>query len=241
MKNALKTNLPISNTVFAIDCVVFGFEEGELKTLLIERTEEPYRGCWTLPGYLVVDQGESIDEAANRVLCKLTGLTNAYLEQVYTYTNIDRYAESRVISVVYYAMIRLDGILDSQHIASYTRNAALVPVNELPELGFDHASILERVLKKVRCKVLYYPIAFELLPEKFTLTQLQSLYEAILGRKLDKRNFRKKIMSHQILMDLNEKQKDVSYRAAKLFKLDKKKHAQVVEHEFSFSEYETSI
>lgn len=232
----METNISVSNSVFAIDCVVFGYDEGELKTLLIERKVEPYKGCWTLPGYLIVDQGESVDEAAARVLCKLTGLTNAYLEQVYTYTDTGRYAESRVVSVVYYAMVRLGESLDAQHIASYTRNASLVPVNEIPALAFDHAAILERVLKKVRRKVLYNSLAFELLPEKFTLTQLQNLYEVILNKKLDKRNFRKKVQSYQILKDLNEKQKDVSYRAAKLFKLNREKQVQFTESELIFSE-----
>ncbi len=227
----METNLSRPESVFAIDCVILGFDEGELKTLLVKRNEEPFKDYWTLPGCLVVDQYESIDAAAARVLYSLTGLEGAYMEQFYTYADVVRHADGRVVSVAYYAMVRLEDTRQSQLIASYTRNAAWVPVAEIAGLAFDHMIILEKVLKKVRRKVLYHPIAFELLPVKFTLTQLQNLYEVILNKKLDKRNFRKKILHYRILKDLNEKQKDVSYRAAKLFKFDKKKYVAMSEND----------
>jgi 8-oxo-dGTP diphosphatase len=227
----LETNLSRPESVFAIDCVILGFDEGELKALLVKRNEEPFKGSWALPGCLVVDRYGSIDDAAVRVLHDLTGLNGVYMEQFYTYADVDRHTNGRVVSVAYYAVVRLGSTRESQLIASYTRHAAWVSVKEMSGLAFDHMMILDKVLKKMRRKVLYHPIAFELLPEKFTLTQLQNLYEVILNKKLDKRNFRKKISTYQVLIDLNEKQKDVSYRAAKLFKFDKKKYTKMAESE----------
>ena len=231
----METNLSRPESVFAIDCVILGFDEGELKTLLVKRSEEPFKGYWTLPGCLVVDRYESIDDAAAHVLYSLTGLEGIYMEQFYTYADVDRHADGRVVSVAYYAMVRLGSARESQLIASYTRNAAWVSVLGISGFAFDHTMLFGKVLKKVRRKVLYHPIAFELLPEKFTLTQLQNLYEVILNKKLDKRNFRKKFLHYQILKDLNEKQKDVSYRAAKLFKFDREKYTMMFESEnFSY-------
>ncbi|MXV52801.1 NUDIX domain-containing protein [Pedobacter sp. HMF7647] len=222
------------DSVFTIDCVIFGFDEGELKILMIERNEEPYKNWWALPGYYV-GQDEGIDHAAERILYELTGLRDIYMEQLYTFGDVHRHPNGRVITVAYYAMIRLNGQKDLKPVTNYARKAFWAPVNELPELAYDHSQIFKKSLEKVRRKISYQPIAFELLPEKFTLTQLQHLYEVILNKKLDKRNFRKKMLNYGILRELNEKQRGVSYRAAKLYKFDRKKYMKLFQKELSFS------
>jgi 8-oxo-dGTP diphosphatase len=213
--------------------VIFGFDKGELKILLIERNEEPYKDWLALPGYLV-EQQESIDEAAARILYELTGLRGIFMEQFYTFGEVKRHPQGRVITVAYFAMIRLSGARELKPVTNYAKKAIWHPVDSLPELAFDHSAIFNKALQKIKRKIAYQPIAFELLPEKFTLTQLQSLYEAVLNKKLDKRNFRKKMLNYGILKELDEKQKGVSYRAAKLYKFDKRKYAKLFKNELSF-------
>lgn len=231
----METILPKFDSVFSIDCVIFGFDEGELKVLLIERNEEPFKDWWALPGYLV-EQDESLDNAAERILYELTGLRGIYMDQFYTFGDVNRHPQGRVITVAYYAMIRLSGNkgVKPAPVTNYAKKAAWMPLASLPELAFDHGKIFDRAFQKIRNRISYQPIAFELLPEKFTLTQLQNLYEVILNKKLDKRNFRKKMLNYGILKELDEKQKGVSYRAAKLYKFDKRKYARLFQKELSF-------
>jgi 8-oxo-dGTP diphosphatase len=230
----LETLLPKFDSVFSIDCVIFGFDDGELKILLIQRNEEPFKDWWALPGN-IIEKDQSIDLAAERILYELTGLKDIYMEQFHTFGDVNRHPQGRVITVAYYAMIRLNGTKDLKPISNYASKAVWIPVNDLPKLAFDHEKIFSRGFDKIRNKISYQPIAFELLPEKFTLTQLQQLYEVILNKKLDKRNFRKKMLNYGILKELNEKQKGVSYRAAKLYKFDKRKYAKLFQKELSFS------
>jgi len=230
----LETLLPKFDSVFSIDCVIFGFDDGELKILLIQRNEEPFKDWWALPGN-IIEKDQSIDLAAERILYELTGLKDIYMEQFHTFGDVNRHPQGRVITVAYYAMIRLNGTKDLKPISNYASKAVWIPVNDLPKLAFDHEKIFSRGFDKIRNKISYQPIAFELLPEKFTLTQLQQLYEVILNKKLDKRNFRKKMLNYGILKELNEKQKGVSYRAAKLYKFDKRKYAKLFQKEFFFS------
>lgn len=227
--------LPKFDSVFSIDCVIFGFDEGELKILLIERNVEPFKDWWALPGYLV-EQDESLDNAAERILYELTGLRGIYMDQFHTFGDVDRHPQGRVITVGYYAMIRLSGNKDLKPVpvTNYAKKAVWIPLNDLPKLAFDHDQIFGRAFQKIRNRISYQPIAFELLPEKFTLTQLQHLYEVILNKKLDKRNFRKKMLNYGILKELDEKQKGVSYRAAKLYKFDRRKYAKLFQKELSF-------
>lgn len=229
----METILPKFDSVFSIDCVIFGFDEGELKILLIERNEEPFKDWWALPGYLV-EQDESIDHAAERILYELTGLKGIYMDQFYTFGDVNRHPQGRVVTVAYYAMIRLSGNKELKPVSSYAKKAVWIPLNDLPKLAFDHDQIFARAFEKIRNRISYQPIAFELLPEKFTLTQLQHLYEVILNKKLDKRNFRKKMLNYGILKELDEKQKGVSYRAAKLYKFDKRKYTRLFQKELSF-------
>ncbi len=230
----MQANLPHLQSIFTADCVIFGFEEGELKVLLIERNEYPFKGWWALPGFFV-EHSETIDDAVKRILYEHTGLRGIYMEQLYTFGDLQRHPQGRVITVAYYAMLRLDETIIPHPVTDYVRQAVWHSLKELPELAFDHQNIIEKSIHKIRKKISYSPIAFELLPEKFTLTQLQQLYEAIWDKKLDKRNFRKKMLNYDILKELDEKQMGVAYRAAKLYKFDKRKYARVFQNELRFS------
>lgn len=226
--------LPKFDSIFSVDCVIFGFQANELKILLIERNEEPYKGWRALPGYIVKND-ESIDDAAERILYELTGLRGLHMEQFHTFGDLDRHPQGRVITVAYYALIRVDSHNELKPVTDFARSAFWCPVNELEKLPFDHGHVFETGFQKIRRRLSYQPIAFELLPEKFTLTQLQTLYEAILNKKLDKRNFRKKMLSYGFLKELDEKQKGVSYRAAKLYRFDRRKYNKIFQNELSIN------
>jgi 8-oxo-dGTP diphosphatase len=228
----LEIHLPHLDSVFSTDCVIFGFEAGELKVLLIERNEEPFKDWYALPGN-IVGPDESVDAAAQRILYELTGLHDLPMRQFHTFGEVNRHPQGRVVTIAYFALIRIGGQKDLMPITQYARKAFWHPVNDLPTLAFDHTDIFKRAFKKIRAKLNYEPIAFELLPEKFTLTQLQSLYEAVLSKQLDKRNFRKKMLSYGFLKELAEKQKGVSYRAAKLYKFDRRKYAKIFQNELA--------
>ena len=197
-----------------VDCVVFGFDEGELKVLLIQRALEPFKGKWALPGGFVrVD--ETLDEAARRELGEEAGLKNVFLEQLYTFGTVNRDPRERVVSVAHYALVKL-----SDHrakAATDAANAEWFPISKVPKLAFDHADILATALARLKAKVRYQPIGFELLPPKFTLSELQHLYEAVLGAELDKRNFRKKVLGFGLLVPLKETQMAGRHRPAQLF------------------------
>lgn len=227
--------LPLLNSIFTADCVIFGFHEGELKVLLIERNEYPFKDWWGLPGFFV-EKDETIDEAVQRILFEHTGLRGIYMEQLYTFGDLKRHPQGRIITVAYYALLRLDDVkLNPSPQTDYVKSAEWHSLSSLPSLAFDHQHIIDKSIAKVQRKISYSAIAFELLPEKFTLTQLQQLYEAIWGRKLDKRNFRKKMLNYDILKELPEFQKGVSYRAARLYRLDKRKYSKTFQNEMNFS------
>ncbi len=200
-----------------VDAVVFGLDEGALKVLLIRRGLAPFKGRWALPGGFVRTD-ETLDEAVRRELAEETGLTQVFLEQLYTFGAVKRDPRERVVSVAYYALVkRLD------HATRAATDAAAVewfPADGPPPLAFDHADILAAALARVRGKLRYQPVGFELLPEKFTLTQLQRLYETMLGTSLDKRNFRKKALGLGLLEPLEETHRDGAHRPAQLFRFD---------------------
>lgn len=229
----MQSNLPHIQSIFTADCVIFGFHDGEMKVLLVERNEYPFQGWFALPGFYV-GHTETIDDAVQRIVFDYTGLRGIYMEQLYTFGDLRRHPQGRVITVAYYAMLRLDEQVTLNPTSRYVRQAVWHPIEELPELAFDHSNIIEKSIEKIRSRIKYSPIAFELLPEKFTLTQLQQVYEAIWGYKIDKRNFRKKMLKYDILKDLGEKQKGVPYRAAMLYKFDKRKYAKIFQNEMSF-------
>jgi 8-oxo-dGTP diphosphatase len=214
-----------------VDCVVFGFDDGELKVLLIERALEPFKGRWALPGGFV-RVNETVDEAARRELEEETGLKGVFLEQLYTFGVVDRDPRERVVSVAYYALVKL-----SDHrakAATDAANAQWFPVAHVPKLAFDHADILATGLARLKGKVRYQPIGFELLPPKFTLSQLQHLYEAVLETELDKRNFRKKVLSFGLLVPLQETQMTGRHRPAQLFRFDAGKYEKLKKRQFNF-------
>jgi len=214
-----------------VDGVVFGFDDGELKVLLIQRALEPFKGKWALPGGFVhVD--ETLDDAVRRELAEETGLENVFLEQLYTFGTVKRDPRERVVSVAYYALVKL-----SDHhakAATDAANAQWFPVSQLPKLAFDHADIVAMALTRLQGKVRYQPIGFELLPPKFTLSDLQHLYEAILGSGLDKRNFRKKVLGFGLLVPLNETQMAGRHRPAQLFRFDADKYEKLKKRGFNF-------
>jgi 8-oxo-dGTP diphosphatase len=214
-----------------VDCVVFGLDDEDLKVLLIRRDLPPFEDKWALPGGFV-RLNETLDEAARRELQEETSLERVFLEQLYTFGGIDRDPRERVITVAYYALVRL-----SDHrvqAATDARDAVWFAMDDLPQLAFDHEQILETAHQRLQGKVRYQPIGFELLPSKFTLTQLQKLYEIVLGRVLDKRNFRKKIQGMGILEELDEVEKDVAHRAARLYRFNKKEYGRMVKQGFHF-------
>jgi 8-oxo-dGTP diphosphatase len=214
-----------------VDCVVFGFDEGELKVLLIERALAPFKGRWALPGGFVrVD--ETLDKAARRELAEEAGLKDVFLEQLYTFGAVDRDPRERVVSVAYYALVKLSD--HRARAATDAANAEWFPVSKAPKLAFDHADILATARVRLKGKVRYQPIGFELLPPKFTLSQLQHLYEAVLGNELDKRNFRKKVLSFGLLAPLKETQMTGRHRPAQLFRFDADKYEKLKRRGFNF-------
>jgi 8-oxo-dGTP diphosphatase len=214
-----------------VDGVVFGYDEADLKVLLIQRSGPPHQGRWALPGGFV-EIDESLDDAARRELQEETGITDLYLEQLYTFGAPKRDPRERVISVAYYALVKL-----ADHrirAASDARHVAWFPVAKLPPLAFDHAEVLETGLRRLRAKIRYEPIGFELLPHRFPLSELQRLYETILQQRVDKRNFRKKILGMGLLKDTKQTQRDVAHRAARLYRFDEAAYQRLKRAGFNF-------
>ncbi|HEV7330373.1 MAG TPA: NUDIX domain-containing protein [Flavisolibacter sp.] len=208
------SHLDYFNIAVSVDCVIFGYAEKALKVLLIKSDLEEFAGMYSLLGDLVRTD-EDLDEASYRVLRERTGLDDVYLEQVHTFGNVARHPSGRVITTAYYSLInkRNNGLQFINHELSWH------DVKTVTELAFDHRQILDTCLQRLQEKVMEYPIVFNLLPEKFSLRELQDLYEAILGVELDRRNFRKRIILKDWLVDLNEMEEDVPHRPGKLYKL----------------------
>ena len=200
----------------AMDCIIFGFSEGELSLLLIKRKIEPAKGQWSLMGGFL-RENESIDEGAKRVLNELTGLDNVYMEQVRTFGEVERDPGERVLSVAYYSLVKIE---ESDQERLVDHNAYWIKINELPELIFDHGQMVELARDVMRQKASTEPIGFNLLPDLFTLTQLQSLYEAIYGTVLDKRNFRKRVAEMDYIVKTDKIDKTGSKRGASLYKFN---------------------
>ena len=213
-----------------VDCVVFGFDEGELKVLLIQRGLQPFKGRWALPGGFV-RVTETVDDAARRELAEETGLKNVFLEQLYTFGAVYRDPRERVVSVAYYALVPLGDFKTKA--ASDAAAARWFALSSVPQLAFDHREILDTAIARLRGKVRYEPIGFELLPEKFTLTELQHLYEAVLGTALDKRNFRKKVLGFDFLVSVPEQARG-AHRPAQLYRFDSVKYERLRKRGFNF-------
>lgn len=220
----------IHKLAVSVDCVILGYNTECLKVLLIECSTEPFNGMNSLLGELVKPD-ETLDEAAHRVLGMWTGQESLYLEEVKTYSSICRHPLDRVITVAYYSLVEIEKFPFS---GMTKNNLKWVDVNEIGELAFDHNLILKECLEKLKRRLRERPLGFSLLPEKFTLNELQNLYEVVLGIELDKRNFRRKIMSLDILIDLNETQQDVAHRPANLYSFDHKKYDEKRSDGFKF-------
>jgi ADP-ribose pyrophosphatase YjhB (NUDIX family) len=204
----------------AVDCIIFGFDGTELKLLLIKRGFEPEKGRWSLAGGLM-KRDENIDLAASRVLKELTGLENVYMEQLYIFGEVERDPVDRTLSVVYSSLIDINRY--TQQI-NQDYHAEWFPLKKLPSLIFDHRDMVALAQQKLRYKAAFHPIVFEMLPEKFTLPQLQHLYEGIFDTLMDKRNFSRKVLSTGLLVKQKDKEKATSKRGAFYYKLDKRKY-----------------
>lgn len=235
----------------SVDCVIFGFDSNQLNVLLVERkledekTKEVLIDDWTLTGYHIFEE-EDFDTAAARILKGLSGLDNIYLEQFYAFGRVNRVNgpkdelwlqhqrgfEERIVTIGYFSLIDNTSV---QIISHNNRNVKWFPMNDLPELGFDHKEILDIALEKLRAKLRSEPIGFELLPEKFTISQLQRLYEVILGTTFDRRNFRKKVLQMKYVIPLDEKQKGVKHKPAQLFIFSKEVYEKTKTERFDFS------
>lgn len=205
----------------SVDCIIFGMNEGELSLLLLKRNFEPEKGKWSLMGGFV-QQNESVDAAAKRVLKELTGLENVYMEQVGVFGEIDRDPGERVISVAYYALINVD---EYDHQLVKKHNAKWINIHDLPELSFDHPAMIEKARELMRRKASLEPIGLNLLPRLFTLSQMQSLYETIQGETIDKRNFRKKVAEMDYIEKTEMIDKSGSRRGAYLYKFNNRAYS----------------
>ena len=213
------------------DCVVFGLDGSALKVLLIKRGIAPHAGRYALPGGFVRGD-EGVDACARRELREETGLKDVFLEQLYTFGAPKRDPRGPIVSVAYYALTPVE-----EHDPSAATDAAAVSWHDAtnpPRLAFDHGKILAMALERLRGKARYRPIGFELLPEQFTLSELRQLYETLLDRSLDKRNFRKKILAMDLLIDCNEIERDVAHRAARLYRFDEPSYKRLVKSGFNF-------
>ncbi|TRX09521.1 NUDIX hydrolase [Flavobacterium gawalongense] len=207
--------------LFAVDCIIFGYDGQELKLLVIKRNFESFKGNWSLVGGFVSDD-ESADDAAVRVLKDLTGLDGVYMEQLHCFTEPNRDSVERTISIAYFALIDIHKY--NQQI-SEDYHPVWFPINQLPELIFDHSAIVELAKEKLRYRAALHPLLFELLPDKFTMPQLQSLYEAVYNMEFDKGNFNRKLLSTKLLEKLEDKDKLSSKKGAFYYTVNLKKYS----------------
>jgi len=202
--------------LLAVDCVIFGFNGESLEILLIKRDFEPERGKWSLMGGFVQPE-ESPEGAASRVLKKLTALENVYMEDCGIFGTPNREHDERVVSIAFFALV---DTLQYEHILSHEYEARWFPLNEHPPLIFDHDQMIRAAKRKLRTKAALYPLLFELLPEKFTIPQISTLYECVYGIELDKRNFSRKLLSSGLIIKLKEKDKESSKKGAFYYRLN---------------------
>ncbi len=213
-------NLDPRVPVVAVDVAIFTLLGGELKVVLVKVKKRPYSGMWALPGG-IIRSDESLEEAAYRELAEKTGLKNVYLEQLYTFGDVERDKTRRAVSTVYFALVDAEGL----RLKTTEKYAGIewFPVKRLPRFGYDHAGVIRYAVKRLRWKLEYTNVAWSLLPKTFTLTELQTAYEAILSRKLDKRNFRKKILSLKLLASTGKMKRSGAHRPAELYRFKTRK------------------
>jgi len=213
-----------SDLKLSVDCVIFGYDENNLKVLLMESDMPQFKDKLSLVGDLV-EEDETLRQAAAKVLYRSTNLQDVYLEQVEAFSSLDRHPLGRVITIAYYSLIK---IADYKIIDSKGRKLRWVPMNSIVDMAFDHKLILQKCYETLKKRVRECPIGFNLLPKKFSLKQLQKLYETVLQIDMDKRNFRRKLKSLDVLIDLNENQDAVSHRPAKLYSFNHERYDQLI-------------
>lgn len=217
---SIQSELEQTNRIaISVDCVIFGFDENKLKVLLIRSDLKKYKGKWSLLGDLI-KPNEDLDKAAYRVLQQRTGLNDIYLEQVHTFGEVKRHPAGRVITVAYYSLINTE----HHKLKIYDNELHWHDVQNISDLAFDHQQIFDTCYKRLQKRIQEHPLAFNLLPKKFSLRELQNLYESILDTKMDRRNFRKKFFAMDLLTDLKEMERDVPHRPGKLYQFNFKKY-----------------
>ncbi|TCP23382.1 8-oxo-dGTP diphosphatase [Tenacibaculum skagerrakense] len=221
----------IQDIKVAVDAVVFGYDAKQLSVLLIKRGVEPFKDSWALPGGLVMDD-ESLEIAVTRELKEETGVQIDYLEQLYTFGKPGRDPRNRVVSVSYFGLVRPNHF--KIQASTDAKEVQWFPVKKLPKLAFDHKLILETAKERLKAKLQYQPIGFDLLNKEFPFSDLENLYTTILDHKIDRRNFRKKILSFEIVEETDKMYQKGSGRPAKLFKFNNKKYNQLLKEGFHF-------
>lgn len=208
----------------SVDAVVFGYEEGNISVLLIKRKFDPFKGQWAIPGGFV-ENDESLEDAVERELFEETGIKINYLEQLYTFGKPNRDPRGRIVSIAYFGLVRPNAF--KLYASTDAEQAQWFNINDLPKLSFDHKEILESAIERLQGKITYEPIGFELLDKKFPFSDLEKLYTTLLGREIDRRNFRKKIVGLNVLDELDEKLSKGSGRPANLFQFNQKRYFQL--------------
>ncbi|WP_299243164.1 NUDIX domain-containing protein [uncultured Aquimarina sp.] len=214
----------------AVDCIIFGFEDGKLKLLVFNRKINPFKNSLSLIGSFV-KIGESVSDASKRILKESTGLQNVYMKELKTYSSVDRDPGFRCVSIAQYALIRINEYIKN---TVKENHATWFDIDIIPKLILDHNLMVSDALQRIKEVARYKPIGFELLPEKFTIPQLQALYEAIYRKSLDPRNFRKKILSFDVIIKLEEKDKSSSKKGAYLYKFDRTRYQKLQESGYNF-------
>jgi 8-oxo-dGTP diphosphatase len=214
-----------------VDCVIFGYDGSQLSALLLNRREEPFKNKWTLPGGFLRME-ESLEDCAGRILATKTGLNKLFLEQLCTFGNVHRDPRGRVLSVGYYALVNPRKF--SLVAGEAANEVKWFAISKLPPMGFDHKHIFTTALSRLKAKLTYQPIGFELLEKKFTLTELQLLYECILERPIDKRNFRKRLLESGILTATGLKKTGLKNRAPELFEFDETNYKKLLKEGYQF-------
>lgn len=210
----------INRILVALDCIVFGFDGEDIKLMLIKRNFDPERGKWSLMGGFLESE-EDLEDATNRILYDLTGLKDIYFEEIKTFGKVNRDPVERTLSICFFALINIHA---HDQDSAKAQNAFWINLKNRPELIFDHNEMVDIALERLRYKAALHPIGFELLPDKFTIPQLQKLYEVIYDSPLDRRNFSRKILSTKLLLDTGEKNENSTTKKAILYKLDKEKY-----------------
>ena len=224
LKHNIKMSFPNPQIKLTVDAIVFGYNAGKISILLIQRKYNPFKGQWAIPGGFVLEN-ESLEDAVARELKEETGISINYLEQLYTFGNVDRDPRGRVVSVAYFGLIHPEG--HTLEATTDAEKAQWFDMDTLPELSFDHQQIIEIAIERLRGKIRYEPLGFELLETKFLFSDLEKLYTTLLGRPIDRRNFRKKINSLNILDELDEKVSQGKGRPASLFRFNEKRYKQL--------------